>query len=207
MKTLIVVDVQYDFLPGGSLAVDGGDEIIPVINEMIPDYDIVIFTMDFHPSNHKSFASNHSKKKPFNVIKLNGIDQVLWPDHCVQGTEGADLCQDLDFAACKNLYIFKKGMNPEVDSYSGFYDNGTKDEPVGASTGLAEFLESKEVKEVDIVGLAFDYCVAWTAQDAVDEGLTTRIFMDGTRSIGTDSDLEKTKKNLKKIGVGIFTYQ
>ncbi len=179
-KALIIVDVQYDFLPGGSLAVEGGDEIIPVINQLIKDYDLIIFTRDFHPSNHKSFASQHEGKNVFSQINLNGIDQVLWPDHCVQGTRGSHIHDDLignPDLKDKQVYIFKKGMNPEYDSYSGFKD--ANDE----STGLYTFLLDKGIHDIEVVGLVLDFCVAFTAMDADYYGFETIINLDATKGI------------------------
>ncbi|MDM1514750.1 isochorismatase family protein, partial [Myroides odoratimimus] len=138
MKALLVVDLQYDFLPGGSLAVKDGDKIIPVINTIQKQFDLIIATQDWHPNNHKSFASQHPDNKLFDVINLNGIPQVLWPDHCVQGTKGAEFTAEWD--TTKVAAIFSKGMNVEVDSYSGFYDNDHQ-----YSTGLLGFLKDKEV--------------------------------------------------------------
>jgi len=182
MKALIVVDPQNDFMPGGSLAVKDGNQIVPVINKLTKSglFDLVIFTKDWHPSNHKSFASQHEGKNLFDVIDLNGIDQVLWPDHCVQDTEGSMFHKDIDMNI-PNLYIFKKGMNTEVDSYSGFLDNDHK-----SSTGLTEFLKEKGVYETYILGIAGDYCVKYTAIDSVSEGFDTYVIMDGVRSITDD---------------------
>lgn len=124
MKALIVVDVQNDFCPEGSLQVPKGDEIVPIINELLPKFDLVIFTKDWHTADHKSFASQHKNHDIFDTIELNGIKQILWPDHCVQDTPGADFHPDLDLSKCKkDFYIFKKGIDPEIDSYSAFYDN------------------------------------------------------------------------------------
>jgi len=182
MKALIVVDPQNDFMPGGSLAVKDGNQIVPVINKLTKSglFDLVIFTKDWHPSNHKSFASQHEGKNLFDVIDLNGIDQVLWPDHCVQDTEGSMFHKDIDMNI-PNLYIFKKGMNTEVDSYSGFLDNDHK-----SSTGLTEFLKEKGVYETYILGIAGDYCVKYTAIDSSSEGFDTYVIMDGVRSITDD---------------------
>jgi len=179
MKALLIIDVQNDFIPGGSLAVKDGIQIVPIINKLTKSnlFDIVIFTKDWHPSNHKSFASQHEGKNLFDVVDLNGIDQVLWPDHCVQDTEGAMFHKDIDMNI-PNLYIFKKGMNPEVDSYSGFYENDHK-----TSTGLSEFLKEKGVYETYICGLALDYCCLYTSIDSVNEGFETYFILDGTRAI------------------------
>jgi len=175
-KALIVVDAQYDFMDGGSLAVPNGSEIIPVINHEIKQHDIVIFTRDFHPANHKSFASQHEDKNEFDTIDLNGLEQVLWPDHCIQNHRGSDLHDDIEFENCKEFYIFKKGIDPEVDSYSGFYDNGGKN-----STGLSEFLKDKGITDLTIMGLAGEYCVKFTALDAIKEGFKVKLNLNGIR--------------------------
>jgi len=192
MKALIIVDVQYDFLPGGSLAVEGGDEIIPVINQLVKDYDLIIFTRDFHPSNHKSFASQHEGKNVFDQISLNGIDQVLWPDHCVQGARGSHIHDKLignPDLKDKQVYIFKKGMNPEYDSYSGFKD--ANDE----STGLYTFLLDNGIHDVEVVGLALDFCVAFTALDADYYGFETIINLGATKGINPKFDWGTMPKN------------
>lgn len=188
-KALIVVDLQNDFMPGGSLAVPEGDKIIPVINELISKFNLVIFTKDWHPANHKSFASQHEEKNAFETIDLNGVKQVLWPDHCVQNTPGADFHKDLDFSKIKkDFYIFKKGMDPEVDSYSGFYDNERKN-----STGLNEFLNKLGVKETYICGLAGDYCCKYTAMDSAEQGFDTYFITDAIKYIG---DIKNTQNEL-----------
>ena len=196
MKALIIVDVQHDFLPGGSLAVKDGEQVIPVINRLIERFDLIIFTRDFHPADHKSFASQHEGKEVFETIDLGGQQQVLWPDHCVQGTRGSDIHEDLmgnPALKDKQVYIFKKGMDSEVDSYSGFYDNGKYGE-AGVSTGLTEFLKEKGVDEVFLTGLALDFCVLWTALDAKDEGFKTNVILSATRAI-----------NIPEFNMGLFT--
>ena len=176
MKALIIVDVQNDFIPGGSLPVQDGESIIPILNQLQRNFELVVATQDWHPGDHKSFASMHSGKKPFDVIDLNGLTQVLWPDHCVQNSPGAAFHSALDTANIEA--IFRKGMNPEIDSYSGFFDNGHR-----KSTGLAGYLRERGVKEVYICGLAADYCVYFTALDALREQFTTCYIKDATRPI------------------------
>ena len=200
-KALIIVDVQYDFLPNGNLAVAGGDEVIPVINELVKKFDLVIFTQDFHPANHESFASQHEGKSPFEKIKLNGEDQILWPDHCIQRTRGCSIHESVMYnpeLAEKRFYIFKKGLDQEVDSYSGFYDNGR-----AHSTGLNEFLQDEGVESLYITGLALDYCVAWTAKDAVKLGFETFVVLDGTKSI----DPEYSTSDMEISGIKIIQSQ
>lgn len=192
-KSLIVVDVQNDFLEGGNLEVKDSNKIIPVINDMIEkgNFDYIIFTKDWHPSDHKSFASQYEDKNIFDIVNLNGIEQVLWPDHCVQNTPGSYIHNEIIIGK-PNSYIFKKGMNPDVDSYSAFYDNDHK-----SSTGLSEFLKSKDVTKTVICGLAMDFCVKYTAIDSVNEGFDTTLVLDATQSIDNDkgSHLEEMKNN------------
>lgn len=194
-KALIIVDIQQDFCLNGSLAVKDGDNIVPVINKLTKSnkFDVVIFTKDWHPANHKSFASQHEGKKLFEVINLNGINQVLWPDHCIENTEGAEFHKDIDLNI-NNLYIFKKGMNSEVDSYSGFFENDHK-----TSTGLSEFLKEREITDIDIAGLAFDFCVSYTALDSAKLGFKTTVIMEGVRAIA--EDLTPTLEIFKKEGI------
>lgn len=171
MKTLIIVDAQIDFMPGGALEVKGGDRIIPVINKILPQFDLVVATQDWHPRNHKSFAVNHSGKKEFEIIELNGLEQKLWPPHCVQETKGADFHPDLKTGRIEA--IFRKGMDPEIDSYSGFYDNGHK-----KSTGLSGYLREKGATELYFCGLAADICVYFSLLDALKEGFSATLIED-----------------------------
>jgi len=192
MKALLLIDIQNDFLPGGALAVPQGDEIIPIVNKLQPQFNLVVATQDWHPPDHKSFASNHEGKKVFEKIDLDGLEQVLWPDHCVQGTAGAELSKQLDTK--KVEAIFRKGTDPEIDSYSGFYDNGHR-----KSTGLADYLKGKKIKELYIAGLAGDYCVYYSAKDAIAEGFTTHIIEDATRPIHQEN-FEKARQDILQIG-------
>ncbi len=197
MKALIIIDLQYDFLPGGALEVENGDIIIPVINSISPKFDLVIATQDWHPENHRSFASNNTGAKPFETIELNGMDQIMWPDHCVQGSEGADLSAELDTKPVEA--IFRKGMDPEIDSYSGFYDNHHK-----KATGLAGYLRARDVKRVFISGLAADVCVYFSLKDAVKEGFETYLIDDGVRALDDEKYIEQ-KKELTDMGVKIIS--
>lgn len=192
MKTLIIVDVQNDFMPGGALAVPKGDEILPVVNSIQHKFDLIIATQDWHPENHASFAATHSGKKEFDIIDLNGIDQVLWPVHCVQNTEGANFHEDLKTA--KIEAIFRKGTNPEIDSYSGFYDNAHL-----KSTGLTGYLKEKGATELFFCGLAAEYCVYFSVKDALGEGFKASLIEDATRALNL-SDFEAAKKEIKKNG-------
>lgn len=196
MKALIVVDIQNDFLQGGSLAVQGGNEIIPVINSIQEKFDLVVATQDWHPKGHKSFASQHSNKSVYDKIDLNGIEQVLWPDHCVQGTFGAEISSKLN--QNKIEAIFRKGINTTIDSYSGFYDNGKL-----KCTGLGDFLKGRGVKEIFVCGLAADYCVYFTAKDALELGFTSTIIENATKAIDV-SNFENIKRNFIQNGGNII---
>lgn len=193
MKTLVLVDVQNDFMPGGSLEVKEGDQIVKPINKVIESYDLVVATVDWHPENHMSFASNHQDKKPFDSIDFKGSKQTLWPNHCVQNTEGAAFHPDLKQSCIET--IFRKGTNPELDSYSGFYDNMHE-----KSTGLAGYLKEKGVSEFDVCGLAGDICVYFTIKDALDEGFKVNVIEEATKALDPDT-FEKQKTELKEKGV------
>ena len=168
MKALVIVDLQNDFLPGGALEVPEGDIIVERINDILNNYDLIIATKDWHPEDHISFASNHKNKDVGDVINYEGINQILWPDHCIQKSPGSDFPKNFNSSKIKK--IIYKGQNSNIDSYSAFYDNA-KD----ASTGLADFLRIKKVEKVDFVGLATEYCVKFTALDSVSEGFYTRV--------------------------------
>lgn len=199
-KALLVVDVQNDFCEGGSLAVPGANEIIPYINLLMEEnqYDQIVFSQDFHPSNHKSFASNNGAKVG-DTITLNGIKQFMWPDHCVQGTFGAEFHKDLDVE--KATHIVQKGKNIEVDSYSAFQDNNHF-----VKTGLDDFLKYHGIQLVEIVGLALDYCVKFTALDAVANGYITCLHFNGTRAVnvrpenGRDAIYEMIENGVTVLG-------
>lgn len=176
-KALIIVDVQNDFCDGGALAVPGANEVIPYINELMKDnqYDQIVLTQDWHPADHKSFASTNVKKVG-DSINLNGVPQFMWPDHCVQGTFGAEFHADLDRS--KVTHIVQKGKNAEFDSYSGFQDNNHF-----MKTGLEDFLKYHDIQLVEIVGLALDYCVKFTCLDAVQGGFITCLHFNGTKAV------------------------
>lgn len=198
MKALILVDIQNDFCPGGNLAVKDGDQIIPLINKLQDKYDVIVATQDFHPANHKSFASNNPGKAVGSLGELGGQVQVMWPDHCVQGTKGAEFHPDLDLSKVDK--VFPKGTNKEVDSYSGFFDNDKL-----SSTGLADYLKEKEVTTVDVVGLALDYCVKATALDANQLGFNTRVILAATKAVNLNpDDDQKTIKELADAGVNVI---
>ncbi|MCH7401944.1 bifunctional nicotinamidase/pyrazinamidase [Belliella kenyensis] len=181
MRGLIIVDVQNDFLPGGALAVDEGDQIIPIINQLQSRFDFIIATQDWHPENHGSFAANHPNKNPGEFVILEGVQQILWPVHCVQGTFGSEFHQDLNQE--KWQAVFKKGMNPLVDSYSGFFDNNKK-----GDTGLSKFLKDHGVEEIFVCGLAEDYCVKFTVLDGLNEGFKVHLILDATKAVNLHPD-------------------
>lgn len=193
-KALIIVDMQNDFLPGGSLAVADGDKVIPVINKIQSAFDLVIATQDWHPKDHASFASNHAGKEIMDVIELDDLQQVLWPDHCIQGTEGAEFTNQLETDRVE--LIVRKGTDKQIDSYSAFFDNGRK-----KSTGLAGYLLERGVIQVTICGLAGDFCVYYTAMDALELGFQADILLDGTAAIDPDGFDEKIKLFKEKGGI------
>jgi nicotinamidase/pyrazinamidase len=176
MRALLLVDLQHDFCPGGALAVARGHETIPVANRLLQYFSIVVATQDWHPADHQSFAPQHPGRKPGDMIELNGLPQVLWPPHCVQGTTGAALHADLDRE--KITEVFPKGTDRGVDSYSGFFDNGHR-----RSTGLADWLRARWITRVYVMGLATDYCVKATTLDARELGFDAWVIEDGCRSV------------------------
>ena len=199
-SALVIVDVQNDFCEGGALEVKNSNSIIPIINNLANSdkFDLIIVTKDWHPKNHKSFASNHINKNVYDVITLNGINQVLWPDHCVQKTKGAQLHKNLKLN--RSYFTIKKGQNPEIDSYSGFYDNDHK-----ISTGLTEYLKKKKIIKVYIVGLATDYCVKFTALDSINEGFTTYLIKDAVKGVNVKrGDVKQALDEMRNAGVNII---
>lgn len=197
MKTLILIDVQNDFMPGGSLAVPQGNEIVPVINAILPEFNLVIATQDWHPATHKSFASNHEGREVFETIDLNGLEQKLWPDHCVQNTPGAEFHPDLNSGPIEA--IFRKGMDPEIDSYSGFYDNGHR-----KTTGLAGYLKEKGAKELYFCGLAADICVYFTLVDALKDGFKATLIEDASKALDAEG-FENLKNTIREKGAEFIT--
>lgn len=191
---LVVVDVQYDFLPGGSLAVAGGDEIVPLVNQLGRKFTNVVMTQDWHPRDHISFASNHSGAQPFEVINLPYGAQVLWPDHCVWQTHGAELAADLDLPHAQ--LVIRKGYSRTVDSYSGFQEADRR-----TKTGLEGYLRERSLHRLFAVGLATDFCVAWTALDARAAGFETYVVEDATRAIDADGSLVKAWDEMDAAGV------
>jgi nicotinamidase/pyrazinamidase len=197
-KALLLVDLQYDFCPGGALAVPRGDEVIAVANRLAGHFDLVVATQDWHPRDHGSFAANHPGSKPYDVIDLEGLEQVLWPVHCVQGSRGAELHDDIDQKRIAR--VFHKGSDPRVDSYSGFYDNGRRN-----STGLGEWLKGKGVTSIYVLGLATDYCVKFTALDGVRDGFDMYLVEDGCRPVEVAvGDGERAIEVMRAAGVTVI---
>jgi nicotinamidase/pyrazinamidase len=196
MRALIVVDVQNDFCPGGALAVADGDAVVPVINALARDYRHVILTQDWHPAGHSSFASSHPDCSPFEQITLPYGPQVLWPDHCIQGTSGAEFHPDLDIPHAR--LILRKGGNPAIDSYSGFYEADRT-----TPTGLTGYLKSLGIFEVDVCGLATDFCVAWTALDAAAEGFKTQVLLDACRGIDLNGSLAAAEDRMHAANISL----
>jgi len=197
VNCLVLVDIQNDFLPGGALAVPDGDAVVPIANKVQGSFSLVAATQDWHPANHGSFAASHLGRKVFEQIDLNGLPQTLWPVHCVENTPGAafpaGLKQD------RIAKVFRKGTDPGIDSYSGFFDNGHR-----KSTGLGEWLQTKGVTEVFVCGLATDYCVKFTALDAVSFGFKTNLIVDACRGVNLHPDDAKSAiAEMKRAGVGI----
>jgi nicotinamidase/pyrazinamidase len=192
---LVVVDIQYDFLPGGSLAVAGGNEIIEPINALAKRFRNVIQTQDWHPAGHISFASSHEGMSPFQVIELPYGPQVLWPDHCIIGTKGAEFSVALDIPHVQT--IIRKGYRETIDSYSGFKENDHR-----TQTGLAGYLKERGFRRLYICGLATDYCVAWTAEDGITAGFETVVIEDATRAIDNDGSLAAAWQRMNEMGVG-----
>jgi nicotinamidase/pyrazinamidase len=197
MRALVLVDLQYDFCPGGALAVARGDETIPVAQRLLPKFDIVIATQDWHPLQHGSFAVNHEGKQPYELHELAGLPQVMWPAHCVQGTRGAELHADLDRSYI--TAVFQKGTDPTIDSYSGFFDNGRR-----KATGLAEWLKARGITELYVLGLATDYCVKFTALDAISHGFKVSLVVDGCRGVDLNpGDSDKAIAEMRAAGASI----
>ena len=193
-KALLVIDVQNDFCPAGALEVAGGNEIIPYINEEMAKYDYVVLTQDWHPKGHSSFATSHEGKNPLELIKMPYGDQVLWPDHCIQGSKGAEFHPDLNIE--KANAIIRKGSNPFIDSYSAFFENDRK-----TSTGLDGYLKSLDIEKISLVGLATDFCVNYSAQDAANLGYKVSVLEKMCRAIDLNGSLAAAKSEMQDCGV------
>ncbi|OLS59659.1 bifunctional nicotinamidase/pyrazinamidase [Pseudomonas putida] len=193
-RALLVIDIQNDFTPGGALAVPQGDAIVPLVNRIAEGFRNVVMSQDWHPAGHISFASSHPGEKPFDVIELPYGPQVMWPDHCIQGSHGAEFHPQVDIPHTQ--LIVRKGGNPLVDSYSAFFEADRK-----TTTGLAGALREKGITSVYVVGLALDFCVTWTALDARREGFTTYVVLDACRAIDSNGSLELAMAELEQAGV------
>jgi len=193
-QALVIVDVQNDFCPGGALAVNGGDEIVPLINELSKGFDHIILTQDWHPAGHSSFASSHKGRRPFETIMMPYGDQTLWPDHCIQGTDGAAFHPWLNWT--KAELVVRKGFHMGIDSYSTFYENDRK-----TPTGLAGYLGERRIGHVTLAGLATDYCVAYSALDAISHGFKVTVQLDCCRAIDLGGSLQKMLGKMKDAGI------
>jgi nicotinamidase/pyrazinamidase len=197
MRALILVDIQNDFMPGGALPVAEGDRVVRVANELMPRFDLVVATQDWHPADHMSFASQHPGRSVGDVIELDGLEQILWPDHCVENSPGAEFVAGLDRERID--HVVKKGTDRRIDSYSGFFDNGHR-----KATGLGDYLQSRGVKSVYLVGVATDYCVKFTALDARKLGFETFLVADGCRGVErTAGDVQRALDEMLAAGVRI----
>lgn len=195
-KALIVVDVQNDFCPGGALAVTDGDAIVPGINALMADFAAVILTQDWHPADHASFAANHPGAAPFSLIQMGYGPQVLWPSHCVQGSAGADFHPALDTTRAD--LILRKGFHADIDSYSAFFENDQS-----TPTGLEGYLKTRGLTDLTFVGLATDFCVAWSALDAVRLGFAATVRLGLCRAIDLDGSLDRARADLTRAGVAL----
>lgn len=193
-RALVVIDVQNDFCPGGALAVEGGDEIVPIVNRMIAEFPHVILTQDWHPPGHSSFASSHDGMEPFQTIEMPYGPQTLWPDHCIQGTKGAMFHPDLVWT--RGELVIRKGFRKPIDSYSAFYENDHV-----TPTGLGGYLEERGLSSVTMVGLATDFCVAYSALDARKHGLDVTVRLEACRAIDLNGSLDAMLKKMEQAGV------
>jgi nicotinamidase/pyrazinamidase len=195
-KALVVIDLQIDFCPGGALAVAGGDEIVPTVNRMIEHFDHVVLTQDWHPAGHSSFASSHPGKAPYETTTMPYGEQTLWPDHCVQGTPGADFHPGLVWT--KAQLVIRKGFRPQIDSYSAFFENDRE-----TPTGLAGYLRERGIDRLTFVGLATDFCVAYSALDAVRQGFFAHVDLAACRGIDLGGSMAAMIGSMKQTGVSV----
>ncbi|MAN78304.1 bifunctional nicotinamidase/pyrazinamidase [Pelagibacterium flavum] len=196
-KALIVIDVQNDFCPGGALAVDEGDRVVPVINQLMGQFEHVVLTQDWHTANHSSFASQHPGKAPFDDIEMDYGSQRLWPDHCIQGSHGADFHPELNLMPAE--LIIRKGFRTPIDSYSAFFENDHT-----TPTGLTGYLRERGLSELTFVGLATDFCVAYSALDAVGQGFSARVLLEACRGIDLMGSMETMIGKIKAAGVDVI---
>ncbi|WP_159593030.1 bifunctional nicotinamidase/pyrazinamidase [Chelativorans xinjiangense] len=195
-EALIVIDVQNDFCPGGALAVEAGDEVVPVINRLIQRFDHVVLTQDWHPAGHSSFASSHPGKAPFETIEMPYGEQTLWPDHCVQGTKGAAFREGLEWT--KAELVIRKGFRKEIDSYSAFFENDHE-----TPTGLTGYLRERGIARVTLAGLATDFCVAFSALDARRQGFEATVILGACRGIDLGGSMAAMTQRMREAGVGL----
>ena len=193
MDALLIVDVQNDFCPGGALEVPNGDQVVPVINKLSKAFDVVVQTQDWHPEGHSSFASSHEGKEPFETIKMPYGDQVLWPDHCVQGSKGADFHPELE--TDRSQLIIRKGFRKEIDSYSAFYENDDE-----TTTGLTGYLRERDIDTLYAVGLATDFCVKWSVVDGLKEGFELYVVEDAVKGIDIEGSVEQAWSEMQEAG-------
>jgi nicotinamidase/pyrazinamidase len=193
---LLVIDVQNDFCPGGNLPVPEGDKVVPVINALARRFAHVVLTQDWHPPRHHSFASSHAGRKPYETVDVAYGSQVLWPDHCMQGTQGAQLHPALDIPHAQ--LVIRKGFRPHIDSYSAFYENDHK-----TPTGLAGYLRERGLTRVFVAGLALDFCVRYSAEDARRQGFEVVVIEDACRGIDVDGSVKATRESLASLGVTV----
>ena len=198
MRALLIVDVQNDFCPGGALEVPEGDEVVPVINNLVGAFDHVLQTQDWHPAGHQSFASSHPQHDPYDVIEVGYGEQVLWPDHCVEGTDGASFHPDLDTTHTE--LVLRKGFRPEIDSYSAFFENDGE-----TRTGLAGYLRERGIDTLYVCGLATDFCVKWSAVDGRAEGFDVFVVEEATRGIDQNGSLAQAWKDMNDAGVQVIS--
>jgi nicotinamidase/pyrazinamidase len=192
---LLVVDVQNDFCPNGNLPVPHGDEVVPTINRLAGRFRHVVLTQDWHPPGHHSFASSHRGKRPFDTVTVAYGQQILWPEHCVQGTIGAQFHDDLQIPHAE--LVLRKGFRPTIDSYSAFYENDRK-----TPTGLAGYLRERGLTRIFVAGLALDFCVRYSAEDARREGFSVTVIEDACRGIDVDGSVAATRESFAALGVG-----
>ena len=200
MKALLIVDVQNDFCPGGALEVPNGDQIVPIINRLSADFDVVIQTQDWHPAGHSSFASSHNGKAPFETTEMPYGTQVLWPDHCVQGSDGAAFHPDLE--TDRSQLIIRKGFRKAIDSYSAFYENDDQ-----TTTGLTGYLKARGIETLYAVGLATDFCVKWSVIDGLSEGFDVNVVEDAVKGIDIDGSVQKAWTEMLEAGAQKVTSQ
>lgn len=194
---LIIVDLQNDFCPGGSLSVPDGDAVIPLANQLQHYFDVIIATKDWHPEDHMSFASNHPGKREGDVLMIDGIEQILWPDHCIQDTKGAEFHSGLDTSKINKVFL--KGTNKKIDSYNVFFDNAHLQ-----NTGLAAYLRDKKINDIYIMGLATDYCVKYSCRDAAELGFNTCVIVDACRGVELhEGDIANALAEMRGEGVKI----